>query len=85
MKFTPTFDGEMAENEYEAFSDLGAINNTDVAKRYGIPAVFYYGRWNDYILMAITLLDSQYAERLSNRTLTDVDILIVAREFVSEA
>lgn len=81
MKFTPLINGAMAEREYEAYTYLGAINNANVEK-YGIPAVYYYGKWEDYILMAITLLDSEYTARRFKRKLKDVDILILTREFV---
>lgn len=82
MKFTPLKDGTNAEREYEAYTYLDAINNTDV-EQYGIPAVYYYGTWDGYILMAITLLDSNYeGGRRIERKLNDIDIMILARDFV---
>lgn len=78
IKFTPLTNREKAETEYEMYWYLDAVNNTDVEKN-GIPAVYYYGTWNDYMVMAITLLDSVS----DKHKLNDVDVLIIAREFVS--
>lgn len=80
MKFTR--DAYFAEREFEIYTYLNAINNTDI-ERFGIPAVYYFGTWHDHILMAITLLDSKFNECHRSRTLKEIDILIVAREFVS--
>lgn len=78
IKFTPSKYSDMAETEYEMYWYLSAVNNTDV-QQYGIPTVHYYGTWNDYVVMAITLLDT-----VSNKhKLKELDVLIIAREFVS--
>lgn len=80
MKFTQ--DAYFAEREFEIYTYLNAINNTDV-ERYGIPAVYYFGTWHDHVLMAITLLDSKFNECHRSRSFTEADILLIAREFVS--
>lgn len=81
MKFTPFEKGAMAEREYEMYTYLNAINNPNV-ERYGIPAVYYDGTWNDHVLMAITLLDTEFGRRRVGRGLNDVDVMILARDFV---
>lgn len=82
MKFTPLKHGIAAEREYEAYSYLNAINNTAI-NNAGIPAVYFYGTWSDYVMLAITLMDSEYTDGRYLKTLKDIDILIIAREFVS--
>lgn len=71
-----------AKHEYEIYSYLGAINNSAI-EAYGIPSVYYYGRWNGCYLLAITLLDSKFNERWKLSYVNEVDILIISREFVS--
>lgn len=65
-------------NEYRMYSYLKAINNATI-EDYGIPAVYYYGEWEDCYLLALTLLDSEFP--FSN--LMTVDVLITLREYVS--
>lgn len=82
MKFTP---GDLylhAEHEYAIYTWLGAVNNTKV-EDFGIPSVYFYGFWNNHALMAITLLDSECHKMFKTKQYTEVDILIVFREFVS--
>lgn len=82
MKFTPASLHLNAEHEYRIYTWLGAINNTEVEK-FGIPSVYWYGWWNNHVLMAMTLLDSEFHTRCKKNQVTDVDILIVFREFVN--
>lgn len=82
MKVTPPNDRLGAKYEYVIYSYLGAINNSAI-EAYGIPSVYYYGRWNGCYLLAITLLDSKFNERWKLRYVNQVDILIISREFVS--
>lgn len=82
MKFTPSKRADVAAREYEMYTYLNAINNTDV-ERYGIPTVYYYGTWKDNILIAVTLLDPAFNKKSKDRELQEVDILITFREFVS--
>lgn len=79
MKFTRSDDNEDIANEYKMYTYLNAINNSTV-ESYGIPSVYFYGSWRDYVLMAISLIDPNFN---NNYRFYDVDILIVFREFVS--
>lgn len=81
MKFTLIESFDTSETEYVTYSHLNAINNTGVLK-YGIPTIYYYGTWNNYKLMAMTLLDSKYQQKIENGDITPMDLLIACREFV---
>lgn len=83
MKFTHINEKQYAEKEYEIYSYLKAIDNPQV-ELYGIPSVYYYGTWDDYIIMAITLLDSGFKNSYMAGDLTEVDLLVVCKEFVSK-
>lgn len=83
MKFTLPYPGHDAEHEYEMYTYLNAINNTEI-EAYGIPSVHYYGQWNGCILIAITLLDPEFNKRFKVRDVSEVDMLIMSREFVSK-
>lgn len=68
-------------NEYRMYSYLKAINNATV-EDYGIPAVYYYGEWEDCYLLALTLLDSEF--RYNPGIVSKVlDVFITLREYVS--
>lgn len=82
MKFTPLRIQIFASEEFKIYSYLNAINN-DTVEEYGVPAVFYYGRWDDYILMAITLLDPEFNKNFEDRLFDEADALIVIQQFVS--
>lgn len=72
-----------AESEYRFYTYLDAINNTSV-EAFGIPSVYYFGQWNGYFLMAITFLETELETKsMENGQLTDADVLIIFREFVS--
>lgn len=45
MKFTPDVNEKQAQNEYKMYTYLNAINNKK-AEKYGIPTVYYFGKWN---------------------------------------
>lgn len=63
------------------YSYLHAIDNVTV-ERYGIPAVYYYAKWKNCTVMAITLCENS----LSDRKVDFVDplnALIVFEQFVS--
>lgn len=83
MKFAPSSKG-LIESEYVLYSYMGAIDNSTV-ENFGVSAVFYYGKWQDLSMIAITPLDSQFSEIKANRkiTLSDLDIFIICREYVS--
>lgn len=86
MKIAIPTDCYDAAHEYVIYSYLNAINNTQV-EVLGIPSVYYYGRWNNCILLAITLLDSEFSAmtKKPKTKFNDFDILIIFREFVSNA
>lgn len=85
MKFTDSSENFAIENaarEYTVYSYLNAIHNNDSnIEIYGIPSVYYYGRWDGFILMALTLLDATLKEKPESNVL---DVLIIFREFVSK-
>lgn len=82
MKFTPSMFKLQATREYEMYTYLNAINDTRIEK-YGIPSVHYFGVWDDYILMAITLFNSKC--NVKTGPINEVDGLIVCRDFVSRS
>lgn len=86
MKFTPSESSNFAKKEYEMYSYLNAINRPEV-EAYGIPAVYYYGEWDrnkeKYHLLAITLLDLEFYKRAKDHKVSDIDLLILSRGFVS--
>ncbi|XP_031633974.1 uncharacterized protein LOC116347519 [Contarinia nasturtii] len=79
MKFTPLNRKGDADSEYEMYKYLNAVQNPSV-ELYGIPNVYYYDTWQDYKLMAITLLESNFLEK-TNAT-NEVDLLIIFQQFV---
>lgn len=86
MKFTTPEKEYLADKEYEMYSYLGAINDTNV-ERYGIPVVYYYGKCSQtgLILMAVSLLDQDITDLAFSKQLfeNDVNFLILLRNFVS--
>lgn len=85
MKFTPVANKKAADEEYEMFSYLHAINNSEVEK-YGIPAVYYYGEWEELIMMGFSLLEYDLNELVVSEQFfeSDVNALLVLRDFVSK-
>ncbi|XP_031622978.1 uncharacterized protein LOC116340563 [Contarinia nasturtii] len=81
MKFTSSEGKLEARREYEIYSYLDAINNTAIESK-GIPSVYYFGEWEDYTLMAITLLDPVFTKKINAKDIDETDILIISREFV---
>lgn len=93
MKFAPT-STEVIEKEYAIYSYLDAVDNPAVEK-YGIPAVYYYGKWEGISMISITLMDEKSKQMIEGAierrmdgyniftTLSEVDILIMCREYVS--
>lgn len=81
MKFTLPQRTFGAEHEREMYGYLNAIHNTNV-ESYGIPTVYYYGRWGKYHLMAVTLLDPVFNKKIESREVNYLDLLIISREFV---
>lgn len=81
MKFSPIESFDTSEIEYATYSYLNAIDNSSVLKD-GIPTIHYYGTWNNYKLMAMTLLDSKYQRNLKTGHIKALDLLVACREFV---
>lgn len=81
MKFTSREYESYAKYEFEMFPALYAINDTNV-EEFEMPSVHYYGRWQDYTLMALTLLDIDCNGIFTNYIYNEADILIVFRECV---
>lgn len=61
---------------------MNAIDNADI-ERYGIPSVYYYGEWNDHILMGLTLLDDEFHKKFEDELFDGADALILMQQFVS--
>lgn len=108
MKFTPLAKKKAADEEYEMFSYLHAINEPGVChffashrfqysivflhfnfcqqvEAYGIPTVFYYGEWQELIMMGFSLLDNDLEQLVDSKSFfeSDVNVLLVLRDFVS--
>lgn len=85
MKFTPLAEKKAADEEYEMSSYLHAINNPEVEK-YGIPAVYYYGEWDQLIMTGFSLLDNDLVKLVDSKEFfeSDVNVLLVLRNFVSK-
>lgn len=71
-----------AENERQIYITLGAVNNTK-NEAFGIPTLYHYGRWKNCIMIAVTVLDSEFEYRRRTLQWTVLDKLIVFREWVS--
>lgn len=84
MKFTMSCLGADAEHEFEIYSYLDAINNTEIEK-YGIPCVYYYGEWEECQMIGMTLLNPEFNKRYAHLNVNDIDVLVLCREFVSNA
>lgn len=82
MKFTSSRIQIFASEEFKIYSYLNAIDNEDV-ERYGIPAVYYYGEWNNHILMGLILLHAEFNKKFENGQFDGADTLIVMQQFVS--
>lgn len=72
-----------ARKEYEMYTYLKAIDNSDV-EQYGIPAIYYYGVWRGLAVMAMTLFDSEFGKSMEEKKFEELDVLIMFREFVSK-
>lgn len=86
MKFTMNSQRAKATREYEMYTYLNAINNQSV-EAFGIGAIYYFGSClnGKYIVTGMTLLDPEFSEHIkSGEQFTDIDILIIFREFVSQ-
>lgn len=82
MKFIPPRNKEFAENEYEIYTYLEAINNPDV-EQYGIPSVYYYGSYRNYTMMAITLFSNEFNFMFNTFQFDIIDMFVTIQQFVS--
>lgn len=81
IKFVDSSNEHAAQREYTIYSNLHAIDNATV-ERFGIPAVYYYGKWEEFIVMAITLCEGSLNDR-ENDFAFPLNALIVFQQFVS--
>lgn len=86
MKFTKLERKSYAEEEFEYYSYLNAINKPEV-EQFGIPAVYYYGVCEgfDLVMMGLTILDKDLDDLVKSKRFleNDINVLIVLRDFVS--
>lgn len=81
IKFIKKKHAKYARKEYEMYSHMKAINKTGVEK-YGIAAVYYYGKWKNFIVTAYTDLEETLAHRIKLDHVETYDILFVIQQFV---
>lgn len=82
----PMYVGE-AQNEFEMYTYLDAINKSET-EAFGVPVIYYYDTWwwkkrENFTMMAMTLLDSEFGESMKNKKFGELDVMIMFREFVS--
>lgn len=84
VKFIESSNKASAEQEYRIYSYLHAIDNSTV-ERFGIPTVYYYGKWEDFIVIAITLCNRGSLNDYCDDFDLEIPLnnLIVFRQFVS--
>lgn len=81
IKFIYKSNVEYAQREYEMYSYMKAINETNVQK-YGITAVYYYDTWENFIVTAYPDLEETLAHRAEIGRVETYDILFVIQQFV---
>lgn len=82
IKFDINKNTSDAENEFEILQHLRAHKNRNV-ERFGIPAVYYYGRWMCCSLTAISKFDKSIEEIHNETIIHPLDAMILLRNFVS--
>lgn len=82
MKFTPFKYADKAAREYRIYTYLYAIDNP-LIESFGVPVVYYYHKYGDYMLMAMTLMDTTFNEKLKGSQANVVDMTITFRDLVS--
>lgn len=82
MKFSPLHFIDSSKNEYKMYTYLDAINNPN-ALNDGVPTIYYFGTWNNYTIMAMTLLDSGLQKKIKDQ-IEELEVYIVCRDFVSQ-
>lgn len=84
IKFVNVAKRNEALREFQMFFYLKAYKKPEV-EQFGIPAIYYYGEWENFIAMAMTKLDkSLYDVCMEPHEFTNpLDALIFIRQFVS--
>lgn len=82
IKFIPQEAKQKADKEFAIFERLNAIENEQTEK-IGIPTVYYRGKWKNFILIAITLLDQDLEDIKNTTYILPLDTMILFRNFVS--
>lgn len=84
IKFSSNKRSAECQREFEMYNYLKAYKNVSV-ERYGIPVIYYYGRWNDYIVIAMTKLDKDLVDVTNDEheLRKPLDVLLLIRNFVS--
>lgn len=85
MKFTSFEVKNYTDNEFKMYTYLGGIDpNVPI---YGIHSIYfygkYYGQFDNYTMMAMTLLNTKFQRDLSEEEITELDLLMAFREYVS--
>lgn len=81
IKFIPEASSG-GDKEFAIFQHLRADVDPGV-ENFGIPAVYYHGKWKSFILCAITKLDETLEEIKRTKLILPMDIMILFRNFVS--
>lgn len=79
----PLTEKQNAEHDYDVYARLRAISNSNV-ERFGIANVYYFAQWEGYYVMAMTLLDSYLDQKMAGHAMNKLDIIIIAKQFVSK-
>lgn len=71
-----------ADEEFQIFRDLRAYKNSTV-ERFGLPVIYYYNRWRNFIVTAFTKLNESLEEINEVYYVLPMDAMILFRNFVS--
>lgn len=84
VKFTTWGKRNEAMREFQMYFYLNSYKKPEV-EQFGIPAVYYYGKWGNFIATAITRLDESLDDFFEepNQLSNPLDALILIRQFVS--
>lgn len=82
IKFVPKTKRTTAEYELVIYKQLNAYKNPKI-EDYGIPNVYYHGKWESFILTAITKLDQSFEDIQKIHPILPLDMMILFRDFVS--
>lgn len=82
IKFVTRENKAEADMEFQIFRDLRAYRNSTV-ERFGFPVVYYYNRWRNFVVTAMTKLDESLEEINEVYYVLPIDAMILFRNFVS--